>query len=222
MNERRFYVYEWYRKDKDEVFYVGKGTGNRRYVNRDRSKRFLAIKEKAECHSRIVKDNLTNEEACALEIEQIAYRWGKGEAYCNYTSGGTGFATGIKNPNYSRDWRGNKNPFYGRKHSEETKAKISKNRKGKGGQYGKANPMYGKGMKGKENPMYGRTGTKHPNAKKYLVTYSNGESEVLTSKACEKKFGIAFSRIRMTGGILTYKKNTKNKTLYEGTKIELI
>lgn len=222
MNPNRFYVYEWYRVDTGEVFYVGKGTGNRRYVKRDRGKHFLAIRAKHECKSRIIHDGLTNEEACELEKEQIAYRWENGEAYCNYTEGGTGFASGLKNPNYSRDWSGENNPFYGRKHTEETKKRISESRKGKGSQPGKLNPMYGKGMKGKDNPMYGMTGAKHPNAKMFLVKYKDGTTENLTSKQCEKKFGIAFERIRHQGGTLIYKKNTKNKTLYEGTEIKLI
>ena len=29
MKDRRFYVYEWYVTDTDEVFYFGKGTGDR-------------------------------------------------------------------------------------------------------------------------------------------------------------------------------------------------
>jgi hypothetical protein len=55
---------------------------------------------------------------------------------------------------------GELNPFYGKTHSEETKALISKNRKGKGRDprpgtcSGEANPMYGKF--GKDNPNYGK------------------------------------------------------------------
>lgn len=222
MNERRFYVYEWYIKETGEVFYVGKGTGQRRYDRQRRNKYFRNVVNKYDCASRIVHDNLTNEESCELERKLIAERWESGEAYCNFTEGGTGFSTGKLNPNYRRQLKGAHNPFYGRKHTEETKKRISESRKGKGARYGKDNPMYGKGFKGEDNPMYGKTGFKHPNAKKYEVTYKDGSKEYLTSKQCEKKFGIAFTRIRATGGELTYKKKTRNKDLYEGTQIKLV
>ena len=222
MEERRFYVYEWYIEDTDEVFYVGKGTGNRLNEVHNRNKYFNNVYNKYKCLVRKVQENLTNEEACELERKQIAKRREMGEAYCNFTEGGTGFSTGKLNPNYRRKLHGPHNPFYGRKHTEETKRKISESRKGKGGRKGEDNPMYGKGFKGKDNPMYGKTGFKHHNHKKIRVTYKDSSVEYLTSKECERKFGIAFTRIRKTGGILTYKKQTPNKDLYEGTKIELI
>lgn len=81
--------------------------------------------------------------------------------------------------------------------------------------------MYGKGMKGADNPMYGVKGTKHHNSRKFLVTYTDGTQEELHSSGCEKKFGIAFVRIRDTGGILHYKKKTTND-VYEGTQIDII
>src|SRR5690606_14289535 len=94
-------------------------------------------------------------------------------------------------------------------------------RKGKGARFGKDNPMYGKGFKGEENPMYGMTGEKHPNSKMYWAEYLDGSIEKLHAKACEKKFGIAFERIRRTGGTLHYKKKSKND-IYEGVKLTLI
>lgn len=63
------------------------------------------------------------------------------------------------------------------------------------------------------NPMYGRKGLAHTNSKMYLL---EGETEPLTYKECEKRFGIAFSRIYEQGGYLVYKKSCTNKTLYEG------
>ncbi len=97
--------------------------------------------------------------------------------------------------------------------SQQTKELISQNRKGKGGRFGADNPMYGKGFKGSDNPMYGRKGSSHPNSKMYLL---EGETKPLTYKECEKRFGIAFSRIYEQGGYLVYKKSCTNKTLYEG------
>lgn len=231
-----FYVYEYYKKDCGEVFYVGKGTGNRYKETHNRNKYFEAILNKHECAVRIISDGLTNEVACALEIDQIAYRKGKGEAACNFTNGGTGFSTGELNPIHSRiadgsvklfgvddfgKFFGEDNGFYKKTHSEETKKRISESRKGKGARFGKDNPMYGKGMVGKDNPMYGMTGLKHPNASAFLITYADGEAEKLSYKQCERRFGIAFVRVSKSGGILSYKKKSKND-IYEGTLVERV
>ena len=62
------------------------------------------------------------------------------------------------------DIRGEKNPFYGRKHSDETKDKIRK------------------GRMGADNPCFGRTGEKHPmfgkpSATKGKKRYFNDETQ---------------------------------------------
>ena len=44
---------------------------------------------------------------------------------------------------------------------------------------------------------------------------------MFTSKEAERKFGIAYTRVRQTGGPLHYKKKTPND-IYEGTIIEII
>lgn len=228
-----FYVYEYYKKCNGEVFYVGKGTGKRMYELHNRNKYFNSVYEKYDCDVRIVSEGLTNEQACEKEVERIAELRAVGQAYCNFTEGGTGFSTGKLNPIHKRlakgevslfakrKFYGADNGFYGRKHSEETKRKISLSRKGKGARFGKDNPMYGVQRFGKDNPMYGRTGEKHHNAKMFDVHYKDGTTERLTSKQCEKKFGIAFARIRESGGALHYKKKSKND-VYEGTIIKLV
>lgn len=232
-----FYVYEWFKVDTFEVFYVGKGTGIRRFELHNRSPHFKAIINKHRCAVRLIHQSLTNDDACALEIERIAELRAKGQAKCNYTSGGTGFAVGDLNPTrrnphfgdkngmriHNIDFKGEKNPFYGRRHSEETKRRVSRSRKGKGGQPGSLNPMFGKeGHAGEKNGMFGRKKFDHPNSRVYTVTYLNGDTEELMFKECEKKFGIASMRIHMTGGVLSYRKRTPNKVLYEGTVLTRI
>lgn len=228
-------MYEWFKVDTLEVFYVGKGTGNRRFELHNRNPYFLNTYNKYKCAVRLVAQNLTNEEAFEIEQNRIHELKLKGQAKCNLSYGGKGWATGdlnptAKNPHYGDkngmrthniDFSGKNNPFYGRKHTEQTKRLISLKRKGKGGQKGASNPMYGKGylFAGKNNPMYGRTGFKHPNSKMYLVEYPDGTKETLTYKQCEKKFGIAFTRIsKEESGVLHYKKNTPAK-VYEGTRL---
>jgi group I intron endonuclease len=58
---------------------------------------------------------------------------------------------------------GNKNKFFGRKHSEETKQKISVKQNGK--YAGANNYFYGKRFTGEKNYMFGRTHTKEAIAK---------------------------------------------------------
>lgn len=229
-----FYVYEYYKVDNDEVFYVGKGTGRRYLEVHNRNKYFNAVYSKYDCDVRIIKGDLTNEEACALEIDMIKYYKSRNQAYCNFTNGGTGFSTGQLNPIHKRiregraklfdensRFYGENNGFYGRQHSDETKLLMSMNRKGKGGQFGPDNPMYGSDrFRGINNPMYGVSRFDHPNSRKFKIIYLDGDVEYMTYKECEKKFGIAFSRIE-DNGTLHYKKKSKND-IYEGTYIERV
>ena len=234
----KFYVYEWFIVSTNEIFYVGKGTCKRKKEIHNRNEYFKSVYNKYECDVRIIYDNLTNEESCQKEIERIAELKAINQAKCNFTNGGTGWSTGSLNPTaihphfgkengmhtQNIDFKGEKNPFYGKQHTEETKKKISENRKGKGGQPGELNPMYNKGylIAGEKNGMYGKTGFNHPNSKMYLVIYKNGDTEYLTSKECEKKFSIGFTRIRdEEEGIISYKKKSKN-SIYEGTIIKRV
>ena len=67
MNEA--YVYEWYNVDTNEVFYVGKGRNNRMHSMKNRNQYFLRYVEKYNCDCRIVKDNMTDDEAYQYEKE---------------------------------------------------------------------------------------------------------------------------------------------------------
>lgn len=216
------------------MFYVGKGTGKRRFELHNRNQYFNNVYNKYDCAVRIYRIGLTNEEAFEVEQDRIAELKLRGMAKCNINSGGAGFAEGSLNPIHERIkdedyinpfsvliFKGEDNHFYGKKHTEETKRKISRSRMGKGGRFGKDNPMYGKGLKGKDNPMYGRTGRQHPNARMYEIKYTDGTVEELTYKECEKKFGIAFTRVSKTGGKLHYKNKSKN-SIYEDTIINEI
>lgn len=220
MNEKRFYVYEWYIVDKNEIFYVGKGTKNRKTEIHNRNQYFKNVYNKYICEVRVIQDNLTNQEACQKEIARIAELRLIDQAYCNLTNGGDGFSTGALNPAVKNPKIGEKNPFYGKHHTKETKQLISKNRLGKGGREGEKNPMYGDHrFEGENNPMYGKTGFEHPNSKMYLVEYLDNKQEYLGAKECEQKFGIAYERIRHDLiGIIQYKKKSKNSH-YAGTKI---
>jgi hypothetical protein len=95
-----FYVYEHWRLDRDECFYVGKGKGIRAYKMRDRNAHHRAImaklsREGSGMEVRMVATGLTEDEAFALEVERIAFWREAGADLANRTDGGDG-VSGLK------------------------------------------------------------------------------------------------------------------------------
>lgn len=112
-NEKRYYVYVWYIKTTDEVFYVGKGSGKRcRTKTRQDNPKFNEITKNFDCDFKIIKDNLSEQEAFDLEVKTIAYYRGIGSPLINILDGG-------KNPPLLK----------GIPKSEEWKAKVRASRK---------------------------------------------------------------------------------------------
>ena len=70
---KRYYVYAWKIKDTGEVFYIGKGTGNRYKTRKRENKFFMNMLNSHDCEPEIIRDNLDEEEAFKLEIELIAF-----------------------------------------------------------------------------------------------------------------------------------------------------
>lgn len=96
IKERRFYVYEWYIIDTGEVFYVGKGTGNRYKSMNSRNYFFQCMLGSHDCDVRKIYEDLTEEEAFKKEIETIKfYRENTNYRLTNQTDGGEG-STGWK------------------------------------------------------------------------------------------------------------------------------
>lgn len=90
-----YYVYEHWRLDRDECFYVGKGKGYRAYSRHSRNRFHRAICEKLKnigsaFEVRIVASGLTEDEAFSLEIERIKFWRDAGADLANATSGGEG------------------------------------------------------------------------------------------------------------------------------------
>lgn|GEM_PF-288230 len=67
----RFYVYEWIIKDTGEIFYVGKGTGNRYKEFHEYAYDAEKIRAMCETKAIIIKDNLTADEADKLKDNEI-------------------------------------------------------------------------------------------------------------------------------------------------------
>lgn len=66
-----FYVYEWYIKETGEVFYVGKGRGDRYKEYHERAYEAEKIRERFETDVRFVAKNLTEAQALELETNEM-------------------------------------------------------------------------------------------------------------------------------------------------------
>lgn len=80
--DRVYYVYEWFIKETNQIFYIGKGKGNR-YKQDKSNPYFLSIKSHYDCDVRIVKKNLTEYEALILEEELFSLREKEGHILTN-------------------------------------------------------------------------------------------------------------------------------------------
>lgn len=161
--ENDYYVYERMRLDNNTCFYVGKGRGRRCKV-KARNEHHNRVAEKYGYETIIIKSNLTEKEALALESEIIhhyvfdlgygididGYRKNGSDMYLtNQTFGGEG-ARGVKHTDswkteHSKKMTGSGNPMYGVnmfanlpiKKQEALREIWSKKFTGEG------NPMYG-------------------------------------------------------------------------------
>jgi hypothetical protein len=125
----KFYVYEHWRLDKNEYFYVGKGHGTRAYVTKKRNKHHRAITEKLSREGsafdvKIVAMNLTEEEAFRIEVERIAFWRNDGADLTNLTTGGQGTSgcspSAETRKKLSELNKGKPSAFKGKKHKPET------------------------------------------------------------------------------------------------------
>lgn len=85
-----FYVYEWFIKDTNEIFYVGKGCKNRYKETKRRNKIFKEFYEKFNCDVRIIKYFDNEEDAFLLEHTRIIELKKEGQAQANLDYGGKG------------------------------------------------------------------------------------------------------------------------------------
>jgi NUMOD3 motif len=125
----KYYVYEHWRLDINECFYVGKGHGDRAYKKQKRNKLHVAIVDKLAREGsaydvRIAVLNLSEEDAFRIERERIAFWRNDGADLANLTSGGQGQSgyspTAETRRKLSELNKGKPSPFRGRKHKPET------------------------------------------------------------------------------------------------------
>jgi hypothetical protein len=185
-----FYVYTHTRADTNQVFYIGKGKGDRSKNVQARGRYWKNVYNKAGGMSvdYIVKD-VDEEFAFMVEIECIELYRDLGCKLANITNGGTGAAGRIVSEDTRRriglansktpKARGESHGMYGKNHTQESLQKMSLARKGK--YIGEKHPMFGKSHSadtiakiskskqgigvGKDNPFYGKTHSQETKAK---------------------------------------------------------
>jgi hypothetical protein len=157
-NQATFYVYEHWRLDRDECFYVGKGKGGRAYSMKNRNKHHQAVCAKlgrigSAFEVKIVASGLFEEDSFLLERERIAFWRATGVDLTNQTDGGDGVSGFVHSNETKKLWSHQRK---GRPVSEEGKVKRSNTLKGRAKTKehamaaGKAGGIARKGMK--QNP----------------------------------------------------------------------
>lgn len=117
----RFYVYIHRRRDSNEVFYVGKGTGGRSSRSWGRNRRWQAIANKHGFDCEIVEQGLFESDALDLEVELIKFYKECGCKLVNMTNGGEGLSGYVPTAEANEKRRQRK---LGSKHSPESIAKM--------------------------------------------------------------------------------------------------
>lgn len=125
----KYYVYAWFRLDKNVVFYIGKGSGNRYKDMSMRNKYFLNVVNKVGKENikiDILVDNLSEEEAFEKEKYYISYYRKLGHPLTNISDGGEGSSGWYDKLSEEEKMKHKEisKSFLGKTHSEETKQKM--------------------------------------------------------------------------------------------------
>jgi len=138
-----FYIYQHKKADTNEIFYVGKGNGNR-LNSKKRNVHWNNVVNKHGFIAEKIADNLDEELAFLIEIETIDVYRRKGIKLVNITNGGEGASGYVHTKEHKEKLIGNTYgsstwgmTFKGKKHSDESKAKMSHARIGNTNKNGK-------------------------------------------------------------------------------------
>jgi len=160
-----FYVYEHWRPDRDEPFYVGKGRGGRANMMARRNPHHKAIQAKLHrlgfaVEVRIVASDLSEQEAFDLEKQRILMYSTNGIDLANMTTGGEGSAGHVGPSGENHHMYGRPSPMRGKKMTDEQRHRLSIAMKGKKTRLGavlseETKRKIADAHKGKSSPMRG-------------------------------------------------------------------
>lgn len=138
--DKDFYIYAWYYKDTDKVFYIGKGHKNRMYDtvgSRNNYFKNIINKEKDNIDVKKIYDNLTEEDSYLLERKLIHEYWNKGECKANFHEGGCGgnhgnYGASMKEKlsKFASTRTGSKNSMYHHIYTDEQRKHLSDGQNG--------------------------------------------------------------------------------------------
>lgn len=194
--DRTYYVYAHYRNDNNDIFYIGKGKGQRCYDSLRRSDIWNKIVKKSGGFIyKILYDNLTEEESLIIENKLILYygrkKFNEGPL-CNLTVGFDGLS-GFCHSEKTKDIMRQK--AIGRKISKESGLKIADSNKKR---------IWTK--ESKEKGALKRTGELNSKSKIVLNTETGIYYETLTSAASSNNIHVATLSDNLRGI------NKKNRT----------
>jgi len=239
-----FYVYEHRRVDTGAVFYVGKGRGYRARTFSNRGKWWDKVVKKANgltVHYPVV--GVDEEFALFAEMELIDVYRKRGIKLVNISDGGEGTTGWVPSEETRRKigeankhtpkTSGERHGMFGKKHSLESRAKMSESRKGMFA--GDRHPMFGKkhtaetkekisaAKKGQhagdKNPFYGKTHSKETIER--IANSNRGRKASEETRAKQKQSALASAaskqRVRpvicLTNGIRYYGLNDAARKL---------
>lgn len=105
-----FYVYGWYDIDTEEIFYIGKGSGNRYKNISQRNELFKEYIKNHNTEVKILKDSLTEEEAFYYEKKLYEEYKEKNQCFCNLATPGKGGCHFVWTDEFKEYWSQN-NPM---------------------------------------------------------------------------------------------------------------
>jgi hypothetical protein len=169
MNDTVVYIH--IRNTDDVVFYVGIGNNKRPKSKRDRNPHWKRTVNKYGYYVKIIKEGLTWEEACIVEMDMISHYGRKDKnqgTLVNQTDGGDGFKGGIPwnlgltpkdevkqkiSNTLKGQLSGENNPFYGKEHSDDTKSIMRESAKKRPTQSKETRVKRSESLKGKQNAL---------------------------------------------------------------------
>lgn len=194
-----YYVYRYIRLDTNTPFYVGKGKKNRAYeLKWGRNKYFKHIINSIPYELEFIMEDLTEEQAFVKEKEFVKLYKKNGYCEANLTDGGEG-ASGLivsveTKLKLSIQRIGKLNPFFGKKHNENSKEKMAKASTDKHHTKETIKKL-SDSLKGKPSPLKGRPQSKEHREKRSLATKGRIHTLEHSAKISAGKKGKAIPRL---------------------------